>query len=182
MSRQAPTATEYLGPSATGLLILQQAFTIIGVLLAGYLLFAPALFLSPVLAAAVESTVIEKNGAATLSVDAPADKDGIVLSLADALTVTLQVDGSTTLEVKPAEKITKSPGWQLLAVSPVTTVESRTTAIAGGRSFTFEPLSPGALTLQIEPLAIAGRSGRRPQDYLEARWPFASSPASRRRT
>jgi len=97
--------------------------------------------------------VVEKNGAATLLVDAPTDKDGIVINLADVFTVTLEVDGSSTLTVKPPEKITNSPGWQLVAATAAATID-RENGRTWRQSYTFEPLRPGALSLQIEPLSV----------------------------
>jgi MYXO-CTERM domain-containing protein len=99
------------------------------------------------------STVWEKNGPATVVVDAPVANGSVTLTLADVLTVTVRVDGPKTLEVNPPEPITKSAGWRLIEASPVAAavdLEGR----HWRQSFILEPLAPGELSLQIEPLLI----------------------------
>jgi hypothetical protein len=104
---------------------------------------------------------LDNNGPASLLVDAPAArdappsaaaKDGISIKLADVLTIIVQVDGSTALEVKPPDKITNSPGWRLVEALPAATTELDKERRRWRRSYTLEPLIPGALPLQIEPL------------------------------
>jgi hypothetical protein len=96
--------------------------------------------------------VVENNGRARLLVDTPVGKDGITINLADVLTVTLQVDGTKALEVKPPDEITKSTGWRLVEAAPAATTEPAKDCRRWRQRFVFEPLFPGSLPLQIEPL------------------------------
>jgi hypothetical protein len=98
--------------------------------------------------------VVENNGPARLLVDTPVGKDGVAIKLADVLTVTLEVDGSKTLEVKPPDKITKSTGWRMVDVTPAATTELANDCRRWRQRFVFEPLFPGSLPLQIEPLLV----------------------------
>ena len=57
--------------------------------------------------------------------------DPLQMYLADVFTVIVEVDGSSTLTVKPPEKITNSPGWQLIAATAATTYRCSHTFRAG---------------------------------------------------
>jgi hypothetical protein len=118
------------------------------------LLAAAVLFHHGPLALAQALSVVEKNGSATLLVDGTVDKGGISLELSDLLTIVLEVDGSKTLEVKPTAKITSSKGWRLAVVSPAAVVGLGKERQRWRQAFTLEPLSPGALALQIDPLLL----------------------------
>src|SRR5205085_854418 len=115
--------------------------------------------------AAQSAFVWEKSGPATLLVNLPVGKDGISCALSDLVTITLEVDGPKTLEVKPPDNITSSPGWRLAGSSPAAARE-----VGDERSwrqtYTLEPLLPGGLSLQIEPLLVRTGSG----DFRKLTW------------
>jgi hypothetical protein len=101
---------------------------------------------------------LENNGPACLFVDVPVDKDGIVIKLADVLTIVLAVDGSKTRDVKPPDRITNSPGWRVAEVSPAAITELGENCLRWRQRFVLEPLLAGSLPLQIEPL-LSGENG-----------------------
>jgi hypothetical protein len=103
--------------------------------------------------------VFEHNGSAKLLLEIPQSGDGIALKLADVLKVTLQVEGPKTLEVQAPDIISNSPKWRLLGRSPAATFALEKNRRRWQRTYTFEPLVPGALPLQIEPLLIREDGG-----------------------
>jgi hypothetical protein len=130
-----------------------------GAALGTLMLAACVFFCHGPIGSAQPPAVVETQGPATLRVDGMMDKAGISRELSDVLTITLEVDGSKTLEVKPPDKITSSPGWRLVVVSPATIVKLDKEHLRWRQIFTFEPLSPGALVLHIEPLLFREHGG-----------------------
>jgi hypothetical protein len=106
-----------------------------------------------------EPVVFEHNGPAKLLLQVPQSNGGIALKLADVLKLTLQVDGPKTLEVQAPDMISNSPKWRLLERSPAATFALEKDSRRWQRTYTFEPLVPGALSLQIEPLLIREGGG-----------------------
>lgn len=101
---------------------------------------------------ACAQTVVQHSGRAILTVRAP-QKDGIAaIALADTVEVTLQIEGLKGLDVSAADPISTSPGWRLHRASPAQIMELAKGGVRWRQSFVFEPLGPGTLTLQIEPL------------------------------
>jgi len=131
-----------------------------------WLLILCAFFILESWVYADSTTVFEKNGPATLLIDAPLIDQAIALKLGNFLTVTLQVDGPPSLEIKVPTKRTPSPGWNLVEVSPAQTVELDEGGRRWRQSFVFEPMAVGPLPLAIQPLLI--REGNK--DSYEMPW------------
>ncbi len=99
-------------------------------------------------------TVFQRNGTASLLVHAPVIENRLDLRLADVLKITLRVEGPRDLEVTIPDKITQSPGWGVREVSPAGTFDLEGNRRRWEQTFTFEPLAPQTLGLQIEPLRV----------------------------
>jgi hypothetical protein len=95
----------------------------------------------------------QKNGPAMLRVKTERIDNGRVeMRLSDRLSATISIEGRTTLEVQPPEKIVLSPDWELDRKS-----KPQKTTLADGRvrwqqTFTLNPIKTGDLPLQLEPL------------------------------
>jgi hypothetical protein len=107
---------------------------------------------------AAPPSVWAKSGPATVLIDAPVANGAVKLGLADVLTLTVRVDGPKSLEVKTPEPFTKSAGWRLLEAAPATALLDKD-GWHWRRDYVFEPLAPGELSLQIEPLLVGADSG-----------------------
>src|SRR5438046_2902083 len=114
---------------------------------------------------AEEPFVFDRKGPATLLVHAPWEKDGFVIKLPDVLKITITVDGSKTLAVKPPDRITNSAGWRLVEVSPVAATWGQDRE-RWQQTYTFEPLAPQASLLQIEPF----EAREDPGDFSKLLW------------
>lgn len=99
-------------------------------------------------------TVFQQNGAASLIVHNPLNDNRIDLQLADLLKITLRVEGPRGLEVAIPEKATQSPGWGVREVAPAGTFDLDDQRQRWEQTFTFEPLAPQIIPLQIEPLRV----------------------------
>ncbi len=108
-----------------------------------------------VIAVLLIAVVFQTNGSASLLVDAPRDKDGFKIQLADTLKITVVVEGRPALTVKPPVKLTKSAGWRLIQASPPTLSEQGQAGKRWQQDYFFEPLAPKTLALQIEPFEIS---------------------------
>ena len=132
------------------------------------------------LTTALLAIVFQTNGPASLSVDTPQDKDGsFKIQLADTLKITVIVDGSAALTVKPPAKITKSPGWRLVKASEPTLTDHGKDSKRWQQDYTFEPLAPKLLSLQVEPFEMSDeKSAARRVDWKPIDVQVQSSIAS----
>jgi hypothetical protein len=114
-------------------------------------------------------TYVQKQGpaSATLTVEKN-EKNQPQIRLSHVLEVLLQVEGAEPLEVEPVKKLTASDGWHL---DPKTVAKPSTRFSGNGRmsweqTFSLEPLKPGELVLQMEPLRYREKSG----DWKTVTW------------
>ena len=121
----------------------------------------------------------QKQGPATVSfqVDGNDSAKQVVVRQAHTLEVEVSVEGDARLKVEPIDKITNSPGWQVLPASPVNIVNLDGDRIRWSRVFEIVPIpmasntadNPGKLELQLAPLRYRdGASAQEKQAAWEA--------------
>src|SRR2546425_661095 len=101
-------------------------------------------------ARAEEPAVVQRNGAATLSIAATPEKSVIVLPITDELTLLITVEGGAGLEVRSPEEWTKSPWKARLAGPPIR--KQVANRINWTQRLLVEPLAPGESSLTLAPL------------------------------
>ena len=117
------------------------------------------------LSAVVESTILQKQRPATLSVRSKVERGQVELRLADSLHLILTVDGSDNLEVKPtavqaseAIKVRGRPAPAMMA--------NGKDRLRWQQTFQLEPLVPGNHVVQLNPLEYREKPG----DWQRITW------------
>lgn len=124
------------------------------VIVSSFVIWNSTLLATPV----AESTVLQQQGPATLSVRAKVERGQVSMRLADSLLLTLTIDGSSELEVTPASlqasEVIKVRGQPAPLIMP-----NGKDRLRWQQTFHLEPLVPGNHAIQIEPLEYREKPG-----------------------
>jgi hypothetical protein len=111
----------------------------------------------------------QKQGRATLRIQASrVEADGPEIRLADELSLSLELEGSASLEVQPLARSAPSADWEMGQVS-----NPEKSALPGGRvrwrqTCRLKPVKAGELPLALKPLRFRDEPGR--EQWQEVAW------------
>jgi hypothetical protein len=115
--------------------------------------------------AVVESTILQEQGQATLSVRAKVERGQVDMRLADSLLLILTVDGSDKLEVKPTAVQTSEAIKVRGRPAPAITANGKD-RLRWQQTFHLEPLVPGNHLVQFNVLEYREKPG----DWRKITW------------
>ncbi len=123
----------------------------------------PAWFLIALLPGALSAQeanqVIQKQGPATLTIEARVDKGRAEIALAAVVPLTLALEGGPGLEVEVPKKFVATDVWHLRPQGPPQTSGAAADRQRWQQSFLLDPLVPGEVELRLEPLRFRENQG-----------------------
>jgi hypothetical protein len=118
-----------------------------------------------------QAQIEQKQGPATLLIEGEKIEDGRVeLRLSSLLTVTISVEGPSTMEVEQAKPndLTQSKFWTVRNADEALTVDLPDDKIRWRRTYTLDPQNKGDLSLLVAPLRFRSKSGK--GEWQTATW------------